>query len=171
MKKLFFVLLIGMLLLWNVEAFGEENKTAIQPMNPMDDAIEPFEPWGLVGSAGKVGIIAVAKMTPKVAPKIVKYVTMQGGRKMVFTISKDSFCKVDFVKKMMSSRKFVESEKIFKKMTNYDYKKALQQIEPGDWVKVYVNGYVGKEKKALHYFFNKDTGKIHLDRIKWKEEW
>jgi hypothetical protein len=45
----------------------------------------------------------------------------------------------------------------------------LRQIEPGEWKKVYQNGYVDGREVSIHYHQHIKTGKVF--DVKIKESW
>jgi len=45
----------------------------------------------------------------------------------------------------------------------------LRKIEPGEWKKVYQNGYVNGEEASIHYFQHTKTGKVFNVKVYW--EW
>ncbi len=57
------------------------------------------------------------------------------------------------------STDFVRASVIEEKVKNKTLLAKLREIEPGDWVKVYENGYSGGEMVSVHYFRSK-SGKI-----------
>ncbi|MSA69540.1 hypothetical protein GKD93_00185 [Holdemania massiliensis] len=51
--------------------------------------------------------------------------------------------------------------------------KKLRQIEPGEWKKVYQNGYSDGEEVSIHYFQHTKTGKVFNVKVKpgWSTGW
>ena len=49
----------------------------------------------------------------------------------------------------------------------------LREIEPGEWKKVYQNGYSNGNEVSIHYFQHTKTGKVFNVKVKnqWSTGW
>lgn len=50
-------------------------------------------------------------------------------------------------------------------MTNKDLLEKLREIEPGNWQKVYKDGWLDSEKVSLHYF-ESPSGRVFNFKVK-----
>ena len=65
---------------------------------------------------------------------------------------------------------FVSAEKRNVKVKNENLLSDLRNDFPGQWNKVYNNGYSSGQKVSLHYFQHKNTGTVYNFKIK-KGRW